>query len=237
MKLACLIITLLMSSSVFTADGVREINQLCVAQGCFAGDYAGLPVTITEPGSYRLTSTLEAPSTNSTVITVADDLANVTIDLNGFSIEGPIVCTQGQPLCGNLGGLGRGIGARNARNLAIHNGTINGVNSGIVVTGADSTVLIRDLHVRNSRTHGINIAEGYGIIRNVNTSNNGWHGVSAYLGRVALIDSIAQNNGYEGAGGVLCSGNAFSSNGYPIVAPEQACTAQFDTNICANAHC
>ena len=32
-------------------DGAYEINQACVDTGCFPGDAAGLPVTITTPGT------------------------------------------------------------------------------------------------------------------------------------------------------------------------------------------
>jgi hypothetical protein len=53
---------LLLSISSRAADGVIEINQSCVAGGCFAGDTAGFPVTISQPGSYRLTSNL-SPTT------------------------------------------------------------------------------------------------------------------------------------------------------------------------------
>jgi hypothetical protein len=40
-------------------DGVLEINQACVSVGCFPGDLAGFPVTISSTGSYRLTSSLD----------------------------------------------------------------------------------------------------------------------------------------------------------------------------------
>ena len=39
--------------------GVFEIDQRCVAVGCFPGDFAGFPVTISSPGEYRLTSNLD----------------------------------------------------------------------------------------------------------------------------------------------------------------------------------
>ncbi|MDG2051443.1 MAG: hypothetical protein P8M78_14920 [Myxococcota bacterium] len=54
------LLTLGLSSPALAVDGVLEINQACaVNTGCFSGDAAGLPVTITAAGSYRM---LEAVS-------------------------------------------------------------------------------------------------------------------------------------------------------------------------------
>ena len=39
-------------------DGVFEISQACVEFGCVPGDSAFFPVTISESGSYRLTSNI-----------------------------------------------------------------------------------------------------------------------------------------------------------------------------------
>ena len=48
-----------LATPALAVDGVLEINQTCAVQtGCFAGDSPGFPVTITQPGSYRLTSNL-----------------------------------------------------------------------------------------------------------------------------------------------------------------------------------
>jgi hypothetical protein len=44
---------------LLAGDGKLEINQSCIAVGCFPGDTAGFPVTITSSGSYLLTGNLE----------------------------------------------------------------------------------------------------------------------------------------------------------------------------------
>ena len=50
---------LLCAAPTLAVDGVREINAVCaVNTGCFGGDTAGYPVTITTAGSYRLTGNL-----------------------------------------------------------------------------------------------------------------------------------------------------------------------------------
>ena len=43
-------LSLLLATPALATDGVLEINQSCAAVGCFPGDEARLPVTITQPG-------------------------------------------------------------------------------------------------------------------------------------------------------------------------------------------
>jgi hypothetical protein len=54
------------------------------------GDTPGFPVTISQPGSYRLDSNLTVPDVNTTAILITAN--NVTLDLNGFSIIGSTQC-------------------------------------------------------------------------------------------------------------------------------------------------
>ena len=85
MRLAVLpFLTLALALPALAVDGVLEINQACaVSAGCFVGDSGGFPVTISSPGSYRLTSNLitRAPGDGIDVTT-----EQVEIDLNGFTI-------------------------------------------------------------------------------------------------------------------------------------------------------
>ena len=71
------------------ADGEVEINQACVAAGCFAGDAPGFPVTITQSGSYRLTSNLSPTTAQIGIDVTANDVA---IDLSSFTIKSTNVC-------------------------------------------------------------------------------------------------------------------------------------------------
>ena len=80
-------------SQAYASDGVLAINNVCNNFGCFSGDTAGFPITITNSGSYILTSNLVSSSTTINIIEV--NANNVTIDLNGFSIIGPQTCTGG----------------------------------------------------------------------------------------------------------------------------------------------
>src|ERR1022692_224651 len=87
-------------------DGVVLISQVqALAGNVTPGDAPGFPVTISVPGSYRLSGNLTVPDQNTTAIQIAAD--NVTIDLNGFSILGPTVCT-GTPAVTSCGPKGSG---------------------------------------------------------------------------------------------------------------------------------
>ena len=82
----------LIARAAIASEGVLEINQTCAVQtGCFAGDAAGLPVTITASGSYRLTSNLAVLNENTDGIQVGAD--DVSIDLNGLAIQVPVTCS------------------------------------------------------------------------------------------------------------------------------------------------
>src|SRR5512140_1214692 len=70
------------------ADGVILIDQKAALSGKVTPlDTAGFPVTISEPGSYRLSGNLTVADAASTAIQITAD--NVTLDLNGFTISGP----------------------------------------------------------------------------------------------------------------------------------------------------
>src|SRR5580693_1218836 len=73
-------------------DGVVLINQAnALAGNVTPGDAPGFPVTISVAGSYRLSSNLTVPDANTDAIDIT--VSHVTIDLNGFSIIGQVVCS------------------------------------------------------------------------------------------------------------------------------------------------
>ena len=90
--------TVLAQVSAYAVDGQVLINQSTL--NASRGTY-----TITSPGSYKLSGNLQQKDNNTDVIVIASD--NVTIDLNGFSVTGPVDCSSGFP-CKNRG-FGFGI--------------------------------------------------------------------------------------------------------------------------------
>lgn len=124
-------------------DGRLEINQACALAGCFAGDTAGFPVQISEPGSYVLTSNLAPPGGASGVTTSAEGVA---VDLNGFELRGPGNCSasldaNGRPTAITCSGVaGNGLDGPSR----VHNGTIRGFSRAIDIP-AGETLQVEDV--------------------------------------------------------------------------------------------
>ncbi|HZO55191.1 MAG TPA: hypothetical protein VFB63_20955 [Bryobacteraceae bacterium] len=107
-----------LATSVFAVDGVVLIDQnRALAGNVTPGDTPGFPVTLSQPGSYRLSGNLSVPSGQNAILIAAQ---NITIDLNGFSITTPVQLQIG----GAIGIVSNGIALPN--NIKIHNGTIEG---------------------------------------------------------------------------------------------------------------
>jgi len=218
-----LTLCLLAPFSALAVDGVIEINADCAAFGCFSGDASGYPVTIASPGSYRLTSDLTTNSVNTTLIVVDSD--QVSIDLNGFSLTGPVTCSGSSLSCSGSG-TGDGIDAGNESDIVIRNGTISGMgDNGIrVCRGAR----LADLTIAENADLGIEALCPGARLSNLVVRENGDNGVSLGFGSSYLTDSTVFNNGAQGVfggycGNVLMSGNA--SNSCVAIAPNRCTTA------------
>lgn len=131
--------TSMWSTILFSGDGVREINRACALVGCDSGDAPGFPVFITESGSYKLTCNLDLTATsNTTGVQIAAPF--VTLDLNGFEIVGPKVCTGSGPTL-DCGGVDDGYAVlvqTNGRSSVIRNGTVRNM-------GVDGVWCVGDL--------------------------------------------------------------------------------------------
>jgi len=197
-----------MCSPALAVDGVVEINQTCAEDtGCFASDGPGFPVTITSPGSYRLTGSL-ALAAGLTGIMVSADF--VTIDLNGFEIAGPIVCSGTPATCPAIA-QGDGITRTGVpTGTTVTGGTVRGMPGQGLLLGFGA--LVENMAIVGNSGSGVS-ASGSSIIRNSRIVGNGDIGVSA-SGSV-ITRSVVHGNGN---GGIFCqrsvvSGNAVTSNG------------------------
>lgn len=163
-------------------DGRLEINQACVATGCFPGDAAGLPVQITTPGSYVLTSNLAVASS-----AISASVAGVDLDLNGFEIVGPGSCTATLGQDGKLvsvacnGTNGTGV----AGIASVRNGTIRGFANGINPP-LDSSVRIERVTVRETSSAAIGAGGRRTILTDCVISTNAGNGVSGQDSTSAL---------------------------------------------------
>lgn len=209
-----LVLTLITTEALAT-DGTSEINQTCAVQtGCFAGDSAGFPVTISAPGSYQLTSNLTLPNQNTDGITFAtSSVANVSIDLGGFAIGGPVVCT-GVPLaCLPASGTGHGIVRLGPGNsgISVENGSITGMGQSGILLGDRAQV--SDLRVHSNRSSGI--VTGSGSLVSANTSSqNGQIGIGTGSASTVSGNSVYLNgsNGISAGNGSTLSNNSAVGN-------------------------
>lgn len=197
------------------SDGVVEINAAGArAGGITPDDDPGFPVTISQPGSYRLTGNLSrthnlfpfpSGSAPHMIHVTADD---VTIDMNGFRIS----CSQlvliapggsgGPTPCPSSASADEGDGIRgDGDSLTVMNGTIFGSpDDGIDARGKGT--LVRDVQAMMNRGTGVVVREG-STIRDSAAAENDVYGFSVNVGSM-LVGSTA----YLNATGVYASSSS-----------------------------
>lgn len=159
LPLAVIAAFMLVPATAFAVDGVILIDQnKALAGSVTPGDAAGFPVTISQPGSYRLSGNLTVPGGTDGIVI---GTSGVTLDLNGFSINksgGP----GGQAITDNEVALSR---------ITIRNGQINGFSTGIRLVFS-SHVVVEDM-ILGTIASGVSIATGSHsqIRRNIDGSN------------------------------------------------------------------
>jgi len=199
-----------LTSNLYAVDGISLIDQnRALAGNVTPRDTPGFPVSITQPGSYKLSGNLIVPDGSMTVIEISSDF--VTLDLNGFSIIGPVDCSGGFPCNGVSTGYDIGIGIKAGGlsthhyfNLTIRNGTIHGMaGSGIYLAG--DSIVVEDMHVRSNGWYGMylsrNVIFGPGaqscvIVRHNTVQLNGSRGIVLQAGLV--VDNAVSLNGGDG---------------------------------------
>ena len=186
-----------LSHALYAIDGITLIDEKAASSGkVTAGDAPGFPVTISQPGSYRLTSNLLVPDSATTAIEITAN--DVSLDLNGFSIVGPNVCTPNPTRCTYSGGTGIGVmavgppGVVSPANVHVFNGTVRGMGG-----------------------HGIRMLGDGTVVERVRSVSNGGPGIVVGLG--SIIDSVAELNA-SGAAivGLIVRGCISTSNVFGI---------------------
>lgn len=192
---AALAVAFSIAGSAAADEGVLEINQTCAtSSGCFPTDSAGFPVTLGS-GRYRLTSDLVVAGENDSAITAT--VSNIEIDLNGFTISGPVSCTgsSGAALvCAPASGSGVGIGrsTTNVIGVAVRNGTIRGMGLRGILLGDYS--VIADVHASSNRSTGINVGD-VSIVRDCSLTRNGGTALTTGDGSLVLRTTTSLNGG------------------------------------------
>jgi hypothetical protein len=181
------------------------------------GDAAGFPVTLSVPGSYKLTGNLIVPAGLSGVEITA---SGVTLDLNGFNVSGPVTCTRDQATSAVtcISTFPTAIGVQlKAPGNTVRNGGVRGFYQGVHVLGGDQ---LDGLLIEHNYYNGVSASNHEGartLIRNVRSQFNGFDGIG--LPDALVTGSTAGGNGRHGfrlSRGVLLDSVAFANKGIGI---------------------
>jgi len=228
MKQISLFATALLAASGAFAQTAIDQNK-ALAGNVTPGDTPGFPVTLSAPGSYKLTGNLTVPQGSKGIVITADE---VTLDLNGFRISGPSKCTRNAATrivsCTHDDDESIGIDARAATGSMVRNGTVTGFGgAGVHVGTADHYDGLRlaenkwgllslvsgsdggGAHVRNctletNRNHGMFMFRG--LVSNCRALNNGVNGFAGNGPGLTVTDSQALGNGGMGFTAVSARG-------------------------------
>jgi hypothetical protein len=171
--------------------GIVTIDQdKAAAGGVTNGDAPGFPVTISVPGSYRLESNLTVPDTSTTVIEIT--AKDVTLDLNGFTVSGPNVCSA--PFVCTFQGGGDGISST-AEHTTVFGGTVRGMG-GFGIRLQQNAHVAR-VHVKHNGIHGISLKENSLLMDSTSESNSQFgilvRGGSLVLRNVSSSNQVGAN--------------------------------------------
>jgi hypothetical protein len=210
------------------ADGVRLIAQEHAEAGdVTAGDLPGFPVTISEPGSYRLASNLTVSDKDTTAIEIRS--RGVTLDLNGFTVKGASPCSLPCPE------PGVGVGIRHTGGPTV---VLNGYVSGFGGIGVElgPSCRVERITVMGSEI-GVRAQRGCTVVNNVVNANRSI-GIDAGGGSTVIGNTVRQN---FGLGMVLGSSgyahNVATGNNGGNANPQVSGGIQMGGNICGDAVC
>lgn len=147
---------------------------------------------ITTPGLHRLMGNLNVNTLNRNAVEI--DASNVTLDLNGYTISGPAVCSGSPVTCSTGTGVGVYIpGVNKLVNITVMNGTIVGMSDYAI----SNDISTSGIHVERLNVGG----NGHGMLVNGGTVNNcvvEQNGGSGITGNGLLITGnlIGENNGF-----------------------------------------
>jgi hypothetical protein len=210
----CAIILSCFATNAFAVDGTVLIDQTrALAGNVTPGDSPGFPVTISRPGSYRLSSNLNVPADAAGIVLFA---SGVTIDFNGFQMIGS--------------GAGTGISALQARRgIVIRNGSVTNFEKGIDIKGMGNDV--RDITAFGNTLVGLEIGSSATVSGNRVFSNGS--GIRVESASIVSGNVVTFNTGFGlrvGEGSVI-RGNSAVQNGTGL---EVGCPSALAANTTHN---
>jgi len=212
--ISTLVFLLVAPGMASAADGRLEINQACVAAGCFAGDAPGLPVQTQPHQSYVLTSNLAlGPSLAGVVLEDGS-----TLDFNGFEIAGDLVCSGTPAICPEQDFSGAAAVVARSGSV-LRGGTIRGTRGlGVLV---EPFVRVERMRIEQNGAGGLGTgAAGAGgcLVEDSFVLRNGHNAMSfAVVGGTLgarIVRNTIHGNGAAGVVGAvsLLEGNAITKN-------------------------
>jgi hypothetical protein len=186
-----LLILSLIAAFIFAATPAAAVDgQILITQakanagGVSPGDTAGYPITISQPGSYKLASNLTVNKATRGIIVTAHD---VTIDFNGFRLFGNNI--------GNIGILSA------ANSLTIKNGMISLFKSN-AIHGSGPFWTIDNMRIVFNAGNGI-YATGSArqwVVSNSMIVENGSLGIQMFAADPGILirNNLVNGNGLQG---------------------------------------
>ena len=217
--------------AVLLAPGMSAAAGRVTMIAADRADKPGFLVVIEEAGYYLLSGNLKVPDANTTAIEINAD--NVTLDLNGHAIQGPVRCQQLPAPCWP-GGSGNGVHAVNRSGVVVKNGIVQGMGNYGVYLETNTASLERVVMARNG--HGGAVMFG-GAISNSVAEANGGDGIFGI--DLKVRNSVMRGNqmlGLAAYGHSTFSNNQFKSNNNNA-AQTNLKPAAADRNVCNGAPC
>ncbi len=185
-------------------DGLEANDIINAASGGASNPIASCGTVITASGAYALTKDLDASAGGTCIDVQADD---VTLDLMGFSINGPGTSTTNS----------YGIYLHGNSNVEIRNGTIRGIGfRGIYETNpAGNHHRIINVRVLGSGNTGIYLSGDGHLIKGCTIAGSGSNGIAIYGNSGTVTGCTITGNGGTGievGNGFLVTGNVSSAN-------------------------
>lgn len=181
------------------SDGVVEINQAsALAGGVTPADAPGFPVTLSQPGSYALTSDLAVVGLDTTAIQVST--SHVTLDLRGHTIDGGCPATG----CSTNAGTGVGINAFTP-GVTARNGRVRlFARAGVQLLGERSRAV--RIAAEQNGANGISMGEQADVADSIGSLNMGL-GIQA--GPRSTVRRCRTESNFQG--GILVEGDSIVS--------------------------
>ena len=238
-RLLIAITTIITTAPAFASDGQLEINQACaINTGCFSGDAPGFPVTITTPGSYRLTGNLDLSTVSSSLGGIEVSAPAVMVNLGGFQIAGATTCSGSgatiscSPQNQSTGSVGvlfvasatagvvqNGV-VRNMASIGVYSlatGTrvqdITAIHNGWAGIGGSNGSQVVNSRVIENGVDGLDVIGG-SVVDGVTAIGNGRHGINLHGGGGVVTSTVSQDNGRWGF--KLSIGSKFGNNNLSI---------------------